>query len=396
MSFLNKLALWYSFAGPKIMSSFKVRLFGEFSATDHRGNTLALGSRRTHTTLAWMAMHLDAPAPLRDFVALFGGDSPAALGRDLRYALRFAAPDVLIGSGDTLRFNPRAVDVDVARFDLLAANGSLNAIRAAAEIYRGNLLEGFDSDVPDFEAWVSERRLHYWHEALAVLGKLLAAQINAGWWENATDTASRLLALDPTQEVVHRALMRLQLEQGRPDSALRRYQECAGILERQFNRLPSAETERLREEILSALETSPAPRDAFHKALDGPVLILLVEDDAVSSALVEGFLTEAGYEVVVTSDGGDALLELGRREFDLLVLDVNVPTLNGLQLFEIMMKKGMETPAVFITGVAGAEVEARSLELGAAGFLRKPIRKESLLPRLRAILQRRERVQSSR
>jgi FixJ family two-component response regulator len=61
-----------------------------------------------------------------------------------------------------------------------------------------------------------------------------------------------------------------------------------------------------------------------------------------------------------------------------------------------MMKKGMETPAVFITGVAGAEVEARSLELGAAGFLRKPIRKESLLPRVRAILQRRDRIQSSR
>jgi DNA-binding response OmpR family regulator len=61
-----------------------------------------------------------------------------------------------------------------------------------------------------------------------------------------------------------------------------------------------------------------------------------------------------------------------------------------------MMKKGMETPAIFITGVAGAEVEARSLELGAAGFLRKPIRKETLLPRVRAILQRRERVPSSR
>jgi CheY-like chemotaxis protein len=378
------------------MSSFKVRLFGEFSAVDHRGNTLALGSRRTHAALAWLALHLDAPAPLRDFASLFGGDNAGALGRDLRHALRFAAPDVLIGAGDTLRFNPRSVDVDVARFDALTANDSLKAIRAAAEIYRGNLLDRFVSDLPAFDEWLAERRLHYWHAALAILGKLLAAQIKAGWWENATDTASRLLALDPTQEVVHRALMRLQLEQGRPDSALRRYQECADILEREFDRQPSAETERLREEILAALENTPAPRDAFQKALDGPVLILLVEDDAVSSALVEGFLTEAGYEVVATADGGDALLELGRREFDLIVLDVNVPTLNGLQLFEIMMKKGMETPAIFITGVAGAEVEARSLELGAAGFLRKPIRKENLLPRVRAILQRRERVQSSR
>jgi CheY-like chemotaxis protein len=378
------------------MSSFTIRLFGEFSATDHRGNTLALGSRRTDATLAWLAMHLDSPAPLHDFVTLFGGDGVAALGRDLRYALRYAAPDVLIGSGDTLRFNPRSVEVDVVQFDLLAANASLNSVRAAAEIYRGDLLDHFDSGIAHFDEWLSERRVHYWNAALAALGKLLAAQINAGWWEDATDTASRLLALDPTQEVVHRALMRLQLEQGRPDSALRRYQECADILDRQFQRLPCAETERLREEILVALERTPAPRDTFHKALDGPVLVLLVEDDAVSSALVEGFLVEAGYEVVLCADGGDALLELGRRQFDLIVLDVNVPTLNGLRLFEIMMKKGMETPAIFITGVAGAEVEARSLELGAAGFLRKPIRKETLLPRVRAILQRRERVQSSR
>src|SRR3954451_19769126 len=165
------------------MSSFKVRLFGEFSATDHRGNTLALGSRRMHATLAWMAMHLDAPAPLRDFAALFSGESAGALGRDVRYALRFAAPDVLIGSGDTLRFNPRSIEVDVARFDLLAANDSLNAIRAAAEMYRGNLLEHFDTDLLGFDEWLAERRLHYWHAALATLGKLLAAQIKAGWWE---------------------------------------------------------------------------------------------------------------------------------------------------------------------------------------------------------------------
>src|SRR5207249_2716696 len=115
-------------AGPESMSSFTVRLFGEFSAVDHRGNTLALGSRRTHSALAWLAMHLDASAPLRDFAALFGGDNAATIGRDVRYALRFAAPDVLIGSGDTLRFNPRSVEVDVARFDVLAANESLNAV----------------------------------------------------------------------------------------------------------------------------------------------------------------------------------------------------------------------------------------------------------------------------
>ena len=57
-----------------------------------------------------------------------------------------------------------------------------------------------------------------------------------------------------------------------------------------------------------------------------------------------------------------------------------------------MIQKGIETPAVFITGIPGAEVESRSLEAGAADFLRKPIRKDVLLPRIRTILQRRTRA----
>lgn len=139
---------------------------------------------------------------------------------------------------------------------------------------------------------------------------------------------------------------------------------------------------------MATLERSPAPRQVRSDRADRPVLILLVEDDLVSSALIEEFLADAGYAVVTVSDGADALLELGRRQFDLLILDINVPTLNGLKVFEIMLQKGIATPALFVTGIPGAEVEAQSLEMGAAGFLRKPLRKETLLPRIRGILQR--------
>jgi DNA-binding response OmpR family regulator len=125
---------------------------------------------------------------------------------------------------------------------------------------------------------------------------------------------------------------------------------------------------------------------------DRPVLVLVVEDDLVSAALLEGFLTEAGYEVVSVEDGAVALLELGRRQFDLLILDINIPTLSGLKVFEIMVQKHIETPALFITGMQGTDVETQSLEMGAAGFLRKPIRKDVLLPKIRGILQRSRRA----
>lgn len=372
------------------MTLLTIRLFGELSAVDHRGDALSIGSRRTQAAIVWLALHLDSEAPLRDFEALFGDDA-TMLARDLQYAFRFLPTRLLEGDGPMLRLSASAVDVDALRLQELDANGSIPALREAAELYRGNLLEGFVSAVEGYDEWLAAERLRYWRIGVGVLGKLLAAQIRAGWWENAVETAGRLLSLDPTQEVVHRTLMRLQLDQGRADAALRRYQECAEILRREFGREPSAETEKVREAIAAALEQSPAPRDVFLKPLDRPVLILLVEDDLVSQALMEGFLTDAGYEVIAVTDGADALMEIGRRRFDLLLLDINIPTLNGLRLFEIMIQKGIDTPAIFVSGVASAEVEARSLEIGASDFLRKPIRKETLLPRVRAIVQRRER-----
>jgi CheY-like chemotaxis protein len=374
------------------MAMLSIRLFGRFAAIDHRGNTLSVGSRKTQALVIWLALHRDTPSPLNDFAALFGLDDPAALGRDLRHALRYFPADLLAGEGESIRFRQSAVEVDAIRFDSLVAIGTVHALRQAADFYRGNLLDGYTSGIPAFDQWLAGERLHYWRSALSVFGKLLAAQIKAGWWESASETASRLLSLDPTQEVVHRTLMRLQLEQGRPDSALRRYQECSDILRREFQREPSAETERVHEEINAALKKTPAPRDVFRNPFERNVLVLIVEDDAVSSALMEGFLNEAGYEVVTVGDGADALLELGKRRFDLLLLDINIPTLDGLRLFEIMIQKGIDTPAIFVTGIGSPEIEARSLEIGAADFLRKPIRKEVLLPRVRAILQRRERA----
>jgi CheY-like chemotaxis protein len=311
------------------------------------------------------------------------------LVRDLQFALRYLPPEILTVTADNAHFNRDVVEVDAQRFSDLIASPSINHVRGAAEIYKGNLLENYTSGIASFDDWLTERRLVYWRGAMTIFGRLLAAQVDAGWWESAVETAGKLLSLDPTQEVVHRTLMRLQLEQGRPDSALRRYQECADILRREFGREPTEETQRVRDEIISALARTPAPREVTRRPVDRPVLVLLVEDEAVSAAMVEEFLSEAGYEVVTVNDGADALMEIAKRTFDLLLIDINIPTLNGLRLFEIMIQKGIDTPAVFITGIPGAEVEARSLEAGATDFLRKPIRKEVLLPRIRTILQRR-------
>jgi DNA-binding SARP family transcriptional activator len=356
------------------MVLLSIRLLGDLSAVDYRGNTLSIGNRRTQALVVYLAMKIGNSPSIREIGELLFGDPAAAvqvreLIRDLRFALRFLPPDILIDDGVTVRLNRQVVDVDVQRFNDLIAAPSLNSIRKAADIYRGDLLARFESGIAGFDAWIAERRLTFRRAATAIFGNLLTALIRAGWWEEATETATRLLALDPSQEVVHRTVIRLQLEQGRADAAMRRYLDCAEVLRREYGREPEPETARLHREIEAALEKSPAPREVA-RPKNGPVLILLVEDDLVSAALLEGFLAEAGYEVVTVEDGGDALLELGRRGFDLLVLDINIPTLSGMKVFEIMVQKRIDTPALFITGMSGTEVETQSLEMGAAGFLR--------------------------
>jgi DNA-binding SARP family transcriptional activator/BarA-like signal transduction histidine kinase len=373
------------------MTSVQVRLFGEFSVVDGNGSAIPISGRRTQALAIFLALSSAGQATYREAARLIiGADVDDArireIVRDLRYAMR-AVPDVIVETADGVAFNPDRVTVDAVEFEQIVESRAVPRLRLAVELYRSNLLEGFTGGTAVFDDWLIEKRLSYWRAAVSAFGRLLAAQVKAGWWESAVETASRLLALDPSEEVVHRTLMRLQLEQGRADSAMRRYEECAGVLRREFGREPSPETQRVRDEILTALEAAPAPREAT-KSPDSPVLVLVVEDDAVSATLIEGYLHDGGYEVVTVADGGDALMEIARRTFDLLILDINIPTLNGLRLFEIMIQKGIETPAVFVTGIPGPEVEARSLELGAAEFMRKPIRKEVLLRHVRAILQR--------
>ncbi|HEX2831857.1 MAG TPA: response regulator [Thermoanaerobaculia bacterium] len=376
------------------MVLLSIRLFGDLSAVDYRGNALSIGNPRIQSLIVYLAMKLSAKSSLAEIGELLFGDPGAdvevrALVRDLRYALRFLPDDIVIDDGTTVRFNRETVEVDAQQFSDLVGAPSISSTRKAAELYRGNLLPQFNSGTRAFDEWIAERRLTFWRGALAIFGNLLSTQIRAGWWEEALETAGRLLELDPSQEVVHRTIIRLQLEQGRPDAALRRYHECVELLRREYGSEPSAETERLHREIQRRLERgSDAPKHGAR--------ILVVEDDLVSATLLEGYLAEAGYDVVTVADGAEALAELGRTRFDLLILDINLPTLSGLEVFELMLQKQMETPAMFVTGVAGVEVETQSLEMGAAGFLRKPIRKEALLPRVNGILQRSHREVTGR
>src|SRR5262249_6950452 len=85
---------------------------------------------------------------------------------------------------------------------------------------------------------------------IEVVAKLPAHQARTSETERAIQTAARLLALDPLQEAVHRTLMRLYARQGRRATALRQYQMCVELLQRELRAEPEAETKQLYQELL--------------------------------------------------------------------------------------------------------------------------------------------------
>ncbi len=114
--------------------------------------------------------------------------------------------------------------------------------------------------------------------------------------------------------------------------------------------------------------------------------ILLVEDDDDSRNLVARFLTNAGYMVTLAEDGAVALLDIGRKDFDLIISDVNMPNLDGFALMGIIKQKGIKTPVIFLTSLSDSEKEIEGLKKGASDYLTKPVKKELLLLRVQKLL----------
>ncbi|MEE9389864.1 MAG: response regulator transcription factor, partial [Candidatus Aminicenantaceae bacterium] len=116
--------------------------------------------------------------------------------------------------------------------------------------------------------------------------------------------------------------------------------------------------------------------------------ILVAEDDIDMRTLVYRLLENMGYAVTLAEDGIDALLQLGKSEYDLIISDVNMPELDGFRLLEMKNQKGIKTPVIFLTSRISLEDEKRGFELGALDYLTKPIQKEKLLTRVKNVIKK--------
>lgn len=116
--------------------------------------------------------------------------------------------------------------------------------------------------------------------------------------------------------------------------------------------------------------------------------ILVVDDDLELLRLIAFALRQAGYMVLEAQDGPQALSVFERERPDLVVLDVNLPRLNGFEVLKKIRALSEGLPVMMLTVRTGEEDQVRGLDLGADDYLGKPFSPRTLLARVRALLRR--------
>jgi len=116
--------------------------------------------------------------------------------------------------------------------------------------------------------------------------------------------------------------------------------------------------------------------------------ILVVDDDLELLGLISFALRQAGYLVVGAADGREALDVQARERPDLVILDVNLPRVGGLEILRTRRAKGDSTLVMMLTVRATEEDQVGALDLGADDYLTKPFSPRTLLARVRALLRR--------
>ena len=116
--------------------------------------------------------------------------------------------------------------------------------------------------------------------------------------------------------------------------------------------------------------------------------ILIVEDEPKTGEYLRQGLNEAGFVADLAANGSDGLHLALHGEYDLVILDVMLPELDGWQVLASLRRRGLEMPVLFLTARDQVEDRVKGLELGADDYLVKPFSFAELLARVRTILRR--------
>lgn len=116
-------------------------------------------------------------------------------------------------------------------------------------------------------------------------------------------------------------------------------------------------------------------------------LILIVEDEAGIAKMEKNYLVKSGFEVDIAKDGSEALNLFYKNNYDLIVLDLMIPKLNGEKVLEVI-REDSNTPVIIVTAKVSEKDVISGLKSGADDYLKKPFSGNELVERVKAILRR--------
>jgi len=113
--------------------------------------------------------------------------------------------------------------------------------------------------------------------------------------------------------------------------------------------------------------------------------IMNVDDSATMRRIVTMSLSPNGHSIVEAENGADALEKMGKTSVDAIILDINMPVMNGLEFLKAIRgdSKYQQIPVIVLTTQGEDEMRTQALGLGANGFISKPFQKEALLATLK-------------
>jgi DNA-binding SARP family transcriptional activator len=376
------------------MPALELELLGDFRMRSEAGALINISAKKSQAMLAYLGVK---PAQLvsRDkMAALLWSSTATEQARQslrqtlssLRKELAQISPDrkILVEEGDFLSLDPDLVHVDVAEFEKQLGIGGEKGLPKAVALYRGDFLEGFELDEERFDQWVIAERDRLHRASLRAHSQLVDIHTKNGRFDEAIATAQQSLRIDPLQESMHRTLMRLYMDGGDLVNAVQQYDVCAKTLKRELQIEPDTETRKLFQQVAALRARRGAESEAT--PANGKKTILVVEDNVLNRELTSAVLKTAGYEVAVAVDGADALMALGRDHVDLMLLDIDLPFIDGHNLLRAVREKGVTVPTIFVSGLPGEEPELKAFQVGAADFIRKPVKNNVLLARVAKVL----------
>ena len=117
--------------------------------------------------------------------------------------------------------------------------------------------------------------------------------------------------------------------------------------------------------------------------------ILIIEDDnSVSKGIAELINTE-GYTADIANDGNVGLIKIGQKKYAVIIIDLKIPGLNGMELLEIIRRESPDSTVIMITGYPSIKIAVQAIKMGAYDFLAKPFPADELLNLIERALERR-------